>query len=797
MHSNRRKGSAVPALAFASLVACGTSGERGLDTGAPVVGGAGDGGARFEGTESAPAQDGALDVAPSETTTLDVDPGNPPPSETFAATIGGAPATVRWSIDRPELGTVSAGPSSTTTFTPSGGAAGLVTVTAAAAGNAVSRQIRVRITTTQNGAMDHPAERGQVALDPADLSAGGGIGGVGGEGLGTPVTDPATRNALTNPSDPKPQGLALLYPYDATVWPRGMLAPLLMWTWAEGDADAVQITLRTTSDAYAWIGTFGRPALLARTGGAFVRHPIPQDVWDAATTTAGERTETGQREDLVVTLTVAKGGKAYGPVSQRWSVAPARLTGTVYYNSYGTQLVKNWVVPDKAGHAVGGAILGIRSGDTRPVVVAGKDSPRDANGIPRDNSGCRACHVVASRGGFMLTQEVAGAPGQGRTDRYDLAASNVVDSSVSLAPDGVFAWATMVGDGSYALTNALDPGNPAILNAASGTATSSFWKMGGSPSMAAATGLPEGVAAGYPAFAPDDAKIAYIDVTGHSNEARGPLVVGAFDRTRLAFGDLEPVFTPTPDRRVGYPAFLPDDSAIVFEHQLRSGESLMSTLRGTRSELWWVKLGTPHVAAPLAALNGKTSAGTYLPLGPRNHGVAEPGDPGSSFDETGQDDTTLAYEPTVLPIVAGGYAWVVFTSRRLYGNVLVDFPWKSATHSYDTTDLAQATVKKLWVAAIDLNAPPGADPSHPAFYLPAQEILAGNSRGFWVLDPCRTDGEECTSGDQCCGGSCRGMTCGAPPAASCSAAQERCRAASDCCDAAQACINGFCAVTLK
>jgi len=33
------------------------------------------------------------------------------------------------------------------------------------------------------------------------------------------------------------------------------------------------------------------------------------------------------------------------------------------------------------------------------------------------------------------------------------------------------------------------------------------------------------------------------------------------------------------------------------------------------------------------------------------------------------DDSTLQYEPTVAPIVAGGYAWVVFTSRRLYGNV--------------------------------------------------------------------------------------------------------------------------------
>ena len=51
------------------------------------------------------------------------------------------------------------------------------------------------------------------------------------------------------------------------------------------------------------------------------------------------------------------------------------------------------------------------------------------------------------------------------------------------------------------------------------------------------------------------------------------------------------------------------------------------------------------------------------------------------------------------------------------------------------------TPKKLWVAAIDLNAPPGTDPSHPAFYLPAQELYAGNSRGDWTVDPCEADGD--------------------------------------------------------
>ena len=34
------------------------------------------------------------------------------------------------------------------------------------------------------------------------------------------------------------------------------------------------------------------------------------------------------------------------------------------------------------------------------------------------------------------------------------------------------------------------------------------------------------------------------------------------------------------------------------------------------------------------------------------------------------EEAHLNYEPTILPIAIGGYYWVVFTSRRCYGNTL-------------------------------------------------------------------------------------------------------------------------------
>ena len=581
-----------------------------------------------------------------------------------------------------------------------------------------------------------------------------------------------------------------------------MLAPLLMWSWTPGDADAIKIELKSAKGDFTWSGIFGRPAILQQTGGKFIRHPIPQDVWDAATNTAS-----GPSNQLTVRLTVAIGGMAYGPVSETWTVAPARLTGTVYYNSYGTQKVANWGTNrDGAGHPVGAAILGVRSGDLGPTLIVGEPSAND-------DSGCRVCHVVSSKGRWLITQSEQGNPGDGQSYLYDLSQTNVQASVVQLSQQGVFGWAALTGDGTYALSNAIDPSssNPAITSSSAGNAKSSFWNFlpappppmmspATMPATGTLTGLPAGVAAGYPTYSPDDKMIAYVDATSSTANIHGPIVVASYDATAKTFSNPMTVVTAATGQRVGYPVFLPDNSGVLFETQVRTGgDNVMVTRNGARSELWWINLtGTPK-PVPLGTLNGKG----YLPIGPKDHGsdffAPDPATP-RRRREHGRDDTTLNYEPTVLPVVAGGYAWVVFTSRRLYGNQLTEVPWKSWPQDYDTTSLAQATVKKLWVAAIDLNAAPGADPSHPAFYLPAQEILAGNSRGFWVLDPCKADGSSCASGDQCCNGYCEpgdgGLVCTSmPPVGNCSAPQEKCSTAADCCDPTDKCVNGFCAQT--
>ena len=142
------------------------------------------------------------------------------------------------------------------------------------------------------------------------------------------------------------------------------------------------------------------------------------------------------------------------------------------------------------------------------------------------------------------------------------------------------------------------------------------------------------------------------------------------------------------------------------------------------------------------------------------------------------------------PVASGGYVWVVFTSRRLYGNVATSDPWLSDPRSYDDDQAREHHLQEALGRGDRSRTPPaGTDPSHPAFYLPAQELLAGNARGFWVLDPCKPDGQSCESGDQCCNGFCEPDGDRAPSCArtrtrtrTARASRRSARTSADCCD---------------
>jgi hypothetical protein len=316
---------------------------------------------------------------------------------------------------------------------------------------------------------------------------------------------------------------------------------------------------------------------------------------------------------------------------------------------------------------------------------------------------------------------------------------------------------------------------------------------------------------GSPAFSPDGKFVVFNPMAGSSvvTSPAQQVFVMAFSAATNTFSTPVLVVDDTgqpSDTRPGWPAFFPDGKSLVFHHQSVSGgdgnaSGELYTRKGAKARIAWTAASNAAHVTSLNLLNGAGASGrSYLPSLPQaiNLTCTADGQSVGGIDSDHSDDVDLNYEPTVNPLASGGYVWVVFTSRRMYGSVADIPPFCSDPRGVDL--IGNITTKKLWVAAIDLGASPGSDASHPAFYLPAQELLAGNSRAFWVQEPCHMDGQSCQSGDQCCHGYCEpqgdggALICAnAPPNNACSAVNNKCGSAADCCDKTNMCINGFCA----
>jgi hypothetical protein len=727
-----------------------------------------------------------LSITPSGPQTITVTVGQTPPTQMFTALLNGVPVNAAWGVDRGNVGVVPGGPSQSVTFTPSGTTGGLVTITAGFNGHTATAQVFVKLVASQSGASMSAAEQNQVAMTVGQLTSGGGVGGVGGEGLGVPVTDMPTLQALQNPaSDGSAQGFALLYPYDKTVWPRGILAPLLQWTgtFPGGGAgvDAIQVTLATTSGSFSWTGTFGPPTILGQTKGPFIRMPIPQDIWTIATNTAGGVTPNNMPDQLLLSLTVAKGGMGYGPIKETWPVAPGRLSGIIYYNSYGTQLAKNYGGAVGGDKTFGGAVLSIHVGDSGPKLVAGGSGSTDG-------SQCRVCHSVAAQGSRLAVNQYNGGP-ENITSAYDLTPTGAVEHVLTHNSPfpAMFPTGSMLLNEQAQLLPLPADTKPIMTTGLTTVATD----------------------LGTPAFSPDGTLVAMNPMTGPGVTAPAQeVLVMSFDSKTSTFGSPVVVVDDTgkpADTRPGWPAFFPDGKSLVFQHQSKAGSDppigALYTREGDLSQIAWTNATDSQHVTVLGALNGQDANGkATIPSFPGGTQMNCTGNgiQVGNIDPKHANDINTNYEPTVNPLPTGGYVWVVFTSRRMYGSAATIPPFCSDPRGVDLVQ--NTTTKKLWVSAVDLSAAPGTDASHPAFYLPGQELLAGNARGFWVLDPCLADGSTCTAGDQCCNGYCEpggdggALVCSnTPPNSKCSAVNDKCSTAADCCDTTNKCINGFCA----
>ena len=580
-------------------------------------------------------------------------------------------------------------------------------------------------------------------------------------------------------------GISIVYPYPGTVFPLGLSPPLIQWQNNNSPAttaSAVKVTLRypsTGTPTFSWAEIV--PELQTQPTPTLPGQPralISASVWQAFQQTV-VRNSGASGGDAVIAVQRYVSGALRGEVNETIHVANGQLKGNIYYNSYGTNLVQNYGYT-LGGAAFGAATLAVATNGTVPNVIVGYNDPT------LSGAGCRVCHYASADGSTIISNSDlangnSGSGNEATTWAYNatLTTPSLIQGSQALIGTSYgtnkFTFAALSPDGTYMLTSAA----PAGTGGASG-----LYTLAGN---AITTNFPSSLGAATTTFSSDAAHVAFNFYSGKAS----PLSTLSADAKSIAMMDFAAPGTfsnfrvlSTPPSTAAYslwPTFLPPgQNGVVFQNEItvngrdwggtRSQCDSTGTCNnvGATGELWWVSTGTTPVATRLANLNG----GSYLPRSPAGANYH-----GTSAQNSTYYEEVYNYEPSVLPVTIGGYSWVAFTSRRLYGNVATINPYWSDPRFQNLT--VQPTTKKIWIAAIATNPTPGTDPSFPAFYLQGQELLAGNARAYFDAAPCELPGPPtaanlCTSNLDCCGAATNMAVCqldppplGNPPTSHC------------------------------
>jgi hypothetical protein len=462
----------------------------------------------------------------------------------------------------------------------------------------------------------------------------------------------------------------------------------------------------------------------------------------------------GKNDPYLLELALISAGTVSGKATLDFKIAQATVKGSIFYNSYSSRLPG----------ASGGNVLRIPPSGQAEIFLSGN---------------CNGCHSVSADGSRLLAQ--INLLSNGSAFQLNANTGPNPPGATNAGPRG--AYGALYPDGSKYLATSvqMEVARANLAQGLGGTPDATLYDVT-SGEVVPNTGIPTGAL--MPMFSPDGTRLAFNDFAiemGHG------LVIMNYDTKTNTASAYKMLAKETDPMRPSWPFVLPDNGGVIYAKTDSAdfsggGAGLLGALiPGPFSELQIADIESGKVTVLAKAMG-------YL--------TPEDAASGKSYLPFGAEELSHNYFPTVSPVAAGGYFWVFFDAVRHYGN--------------------QGLQRQLWGAAVDIS-PDGkyvTDPSHPAFYLPGQEFGTGNHRAFAALDPCKRDGDTCSTGIDCCGGFCKipegvnnefgqavGMCSSDVPM--CAKRDERCVEDSDCCppagnDPPNVCIAGFCAfVELK
>ena len=360
-----------------------------------------------------------------------------------------------------------------------------------------------------------------TGCDPSCTAAGGTCSG----STCTPTENPGStcrrrRRRCSRPGAAATRPSKWLYPYDKTVFPRGLISPTLQFGGGAADSEYVHITSKTLDyKGYFAGGAAGKVTL-----------SLSAKTWLAVTEAVGSG------DAATVKVTKISGSSVAGPITETWPVAQGNIRGTVFYETYASQLISGGV--ESAG------IMKIQPGASQPTVLKGVCG--------------NVCHSASADGSTLVAATSLTASAS-----YDV--RNGI-TTINSASSTIYTYMGLYPDGSFGMA-ATD------FRPSGGNASSRLYdtKAG---NMIAAPGWDSTITkAGMPAFAPDGKQIAFMHLDSNA------YTVSKMDTnvSTKTFSNLVDLTTDS-SGYVAWPAFTPDGKSILYQFNTMAGSATSASI---------------------------------------------------------------------------------------------------------------------------------------------------------------------------------------------------------------------------